>query len=185
MPALARRLGCGAMSLYGHVANKDDLLEAVAERAFATVPMPRPLPEDVGGILYAWGAGVRGVLQAHPPVSVILLRQAVVGPGILHGAEYLLQALAAAGCPPRTGVHALYSILIYSLGSLAWELPRTHQQPQSAYAARWRQVFAGLERGEFPLVGTMIEEFGHVAGDEQFEFGLRALVHGLSSAAAY
>jgi AcrR family transcriptional regulator len=183
MPALGRRLGCGAMSLYGHVASKDDLLEAVAERAFGTVPMPQPLPGDVGAILYAWGRGVRAVLEAHPHISVILLRQAVVGPGILRGAEHLLRALTSAGCAPETGVHALYAILVYSLGSLAWELPRTREQPQRAYAAKWRQVVAGLPEDEFPVVGSVIDELGRVAGAEQFEFGLGALVHGLTAAA--
>ena len=57
MPALARRLKCGVMSIYGHVESKEDLLEAVAERAFAELALPQPLPDGSRSESSRHGAG--------------------------------------------------------------------------------------------------------------------------------
>ena len=40
MPSLAKRLGVGTMSLYRHVADKDDLINAVGERVLSGVAVP-------------------------------------------------------------------------------------------------------------------------------------------------
>ena len=179
MPALARRLNCGVMSIYGHVESKEDLLEAVAECAFAKLALPQPLPEDPAGILKAWGGAVRELLVEHPFLPVILLTRPVVGPGIFRGVEYLLTALDRAGHPAKEGVHAVYAVLTYTVGFLAWEIPRTRKQSQEAYAGRWRQVFAMLSPGDFPFAAALVAELGTVAGEDQFQLGLNALVSGL------
>ena len=179
MPALARRLNCGVMSIYGHVESKEDLLEAVAECAFAKLALPRPLPDDPAGILKAWGGAVRELLVEHPFLPVILLTRPVVGPGIFRGVEYLLTALDRAGHPAKEGVHAVYAVLTYTVGFLACEIPRTRKQSQEAYAGRWRQVFAMLSPGDFPFAAALVAELGTVAGEDQFQLGLNALVSGL------
>ena len=179
MPALARRLNCGVMSIYGHVESKEDLLEAVAECAFAKLALPQPLPEDPAGILKAWGGAVRELLVEHPFLPVILLTRPVVGPGIFRGVEYLLTALDRAGHPAKEGVHAVYAVLTYTVGFLAWEIPRTRKQSQEAYAGRWRQAFAMLSPGDFPFAAALVAELGTVAGEDQFQLGLNALVSGL------
>src|SRR4051794_21061960 len=40
MPKLAERLGVGTMSLYRHVSDKDDLIDAAAERVMSDVEVP-------------------------------------------------------------------------------------------------------------------------------------------------
>jgi len=179
MPALARRLKCGVMSIYGHVDSKEDLLEAVAERAFAELPLPQPLPDDPARILKAWGRALREVLVKHAFLPVILLTQPVVGPGIFHGVEYLLTALDRAEYPAKEGVHAVYAVLTYTVGFLAWEIPRTRKQSPEAYAGKWRQVFAMLSPRDFPFAGALLAELSTVAGEDQFQLGLDALVSGL------
>ena len=52
MPKLARQLGVGAMSLYGHIESKDDLLDAVVQRVLAQVrDAVRNVPSLSGGLL--------------------------------------------------------------------------------------------------------------------------------------
>ena len=179
MPALAARLQCGVMTLYTYVDSKQDLLSALAQRALAVFQLPRPLPSDAREILIAWGQTLRQALVQHPSLPVIFLDQAVVGPGIFYGIETLLRGLEAVGVAPPAGAHAIYAVVIYTIGFAAWETPRTRRQSATAYAAMWRQVFATLPPDEFHLSAGVLDELGAVAGDDQFQLGLRALAAGL------
>lgn len=179
--SLARSLECGVMTIYGYIESKGDLLDAIAQRGLRDLHLPRPLPDEVESILLAWGHGLRRLLVEHPSLPMIFLAQAVVGPGIFRGVEALLGRLARARMAPSAGVHAIYAVLIYTTGYVAWELPRTHRQAQSAYAASWRREFANLQSAEFPLAGGVLDELAQVAGDAQFELGLTALGAGLAA----
>jgi AcrR family transcriptional regulator len=181
MQNLARRLDCGVMTLYGYVDSKEDLLDAVALRGLADLRLPRPLPAGSEAILASWGRAMRLTLIRHPSLPMIFLSRAVIGPGILRGLEALLGALVRSGLPARAGVHAVYAVLTYATGFVAWELPRTRRQPQAAYAADWRREFAGRPPAELPLVGAVLQELGEVAGERQFEIGLTALAAGLAA----
>jgi TetR/AcrR family transcriptional regulator, tetracycline repressor protein len=182
MPTLARRLECGVMTLYGYIDHKEDLLDAIALRGLADVRLPRPLPSEPAAILVAWGRALRLTLLAHPSLPVIFLSRPVMGPGIFRGIEVLLGALGRAGMRPAAGLHAIYAVVIYATGCVAWEVPRTRQQSASVYAAAWRQAFASLPPDEFPLTAGVLDELPRVAGAEQFELGLAALAAGLSAA---
>jgi TetR/AcrR family tetracycline transcriptional repressor len=178
--SIARRLECGVMTIYGYIDSKEDLLDAIAQMGLRDLRLPRPIPAGIEGILLAWGRGLRHLLIEHPSLPMIFLAQAVVGPGIFRGVEALLGRLAQEGMAPSPGVHAIYAVLTYTTGYVAWELPRTHRQPQPAYAASWRREFANLQPAEFPLAGGVLDELGQVAGGEQFELGLAALAAGLA-----
>ena len=126
---------------------------------------------------------MRRTLLQHPSLPVIFLSRAVIGPGIFRGIEVLLAALARAGIRPAVGIHAIYAVLTYTTGFVAWELPRTRRQPQAVYAANWRREFASLPPKDFPVTSGLLDELPRVAGEEQFEFGLAAMAAGLASEA--
>jgi len=182
MPALARALDCGVMTLYGYVDSKNDLLDAVAQQALMDLRLPRPLPDQPDAVLLVWGRALRQTLLAHPSLAPIFLSHAVIGPGIFRGIEGLLTALGRGGLPPQPAIHAIYAVLIYTTGFVAWELPRVHQQGQSEYAASWRREFAALPPEHFPLTATILGELVELASLSQFELGLAALVAGLVGA---
>jgi AcrR family transcriptional regulator len=180
MPTLARRLESGVMTIYGYVQDKEDLLDAIAQRGLADLQLPQPLPPGAAGLLTAWGRAMRRTLIAHPSLPMIFLSQSVIGPGIFRGIERLLGRLTQGGMPPAFGVRAIYAVLTYTTGFVAWELPRTVDQPQSQYAADWRTEFASLPPESFPLTAAVIGDLSRVAGEEQFELGLAALAAGLA-----
>jgi AcrR family transcriptional regulator len=180
MSNLARRLDCGVMTIYGYVDDKEDLLAAIALRGLSDLRLPRPLPGEPAAVLVAWGRALRRTLLAHPSLPRIFLSQAVIGPGIFHGIEALLGALGRAGMQAAAGLHAIYAVLIYATGFVAWESARTRRQPQPVYAAAWRREFAGLRPEDFPLTGGVLDELPRLAGAEQFELGLTALAAGLA-----
>lgn len=180
MPNLASRLECGVMTIYGYIDSKEDLLAAIGQWGLRDLRLPQPIPSDVEGILLSWGRGLRQLLIEHPSLPMIFLTQAVVGPGIFRGVERLLGRLGQSGMSPTAGVHSIYAVLTYTTGFVAWEIPRTHRQPQAAYATSWRREFASLPPAEFPLAGGVLDELGQVASNEQFELGLTALAAGLA-----
>jgi TetR/AcrR family tetracycline transcriptional repressor len=180
MQNLARRLECGVMSIYGYVDSKEDLLDAIALRGLSDLRLPRPLPGEPEAVLVSWGRALRQTLIEHSSLPVIFLSRAVIGPGILRGLEALLGPLGRSGMPVAVGVHAVYAVLTYTTGFVAWEIPRTRHQPQAAYAADWRREFASLPPADFPLVSGVLDELGEVAGEMQFELGLAALAAGLA-----
>lgn len=179
MPALAHRLDCGVMTLYGYVDNKASLLEAIAQRGMQDLRMPRPLPTDAVGVLSAWGRALRETLLRHSALPAIFIDRPVVGPGILGGVEALAGALGRGGYGAKPGVHAIYAVLIYTIGFVNWEAPRTRGAAADSYARSWRSVAAGMGPERLPIVSTVIEELAKVAGEEQFEIGLAALTRGL------
>jgi len=183
MPTIARHLECGVMTIYGYIDDKEDLLDAIALSGLADFRLPRPLPSEPAALLMSWGRALRQTLLQHPSLPVIFLSRAVIGPGIFRGIEALLGALGRAGIRPAVGIHAIYAVLTYTTGFVAWELPRTRRQPQAAYAANWRREFASLPPEDFPVTGALLDELPRVAGEEQFEFGLGALATGLASEA--
>ena len=75
MARLAERLGCGTMSLYRHVANKDELVTFMLSTAPG--PPPAPLTTRIGaGALSDWAVGLWDVYHRHPWV----LQTAAAGP---------------------------------------------------------------------------------------------------------
>jgi TetR/AcrR family transcriptional regulator, tetracycline repressor protein len=180
MQNLARRIDCGVMTIYGYVDSKEDLLDAIALRGLRDLRLRRPFPSEIGAILVSLGRALRKALIEHPSLPVIFLSRTVIGRGIFRGVEALLGPLGQARMSAAGGVHAIYAVLIYTTGFVAWEIPRTRRQPQSEYAANWRKEFAGLPPADFPLAGGVLDELGQVAGEKQFEIGLAALAAGLA-----
>jgi AcrR family transcriptional regulator len=182
MPALARRLDCGVMTLYGYVDSKDDLLDAIAQHGLLDLRLPRPLPTDPIRLLLSWGRALREDLLDHPSLPALFLSHPVVGPGVLRGIEALLEPLHEGGMAPGDGVHAIYAVLTYTVGFVAWEIPRTRAQSPMQYASAWRREFASLPLAQLPVLNEAFDELPLVAGNEQFELGLLALTSGLCGA---
>jgi TetR/AcrR family transcriptional regulator, tetracycline repressor protein len=182
MPNLARRLECGVMTIYGYVESKEDLLAAIAQIGLRDLRLPQPPPQQPDQVLVAWGRSLRRTLLGHPSLPMIFLSQPVIGQAILRGVEALLGRLSQAGMQPARGVHAIYAVLTYASGFVAWEIPRTRRQSEAAYAASWRRAFADAPSEQFRITGTVLDELGKVAGEDQFEIGLAALAAGLCTA---
>jgi AcrR family transcriptional regulator len=179
MPKLARRLGVGVMSLYTHVRSKDDLVDAVCQRLLEQLPpTDSTLPWDRALVAHfeAW----RAQLVAHPGLGDALATRGVTVPAVFDILEANLGILREAGLAPELAARTYYTLLAYTLGFAAWELPRAHLG-EGGYAARWDEVLDGLPPDRFPTLHELGAALGTVAGDEQFRFGLERLLAGVAS----
>jgi len=155
MPRLAERLGVGTMSLYRHIADKDDLVNAVAARVLSGVGVPEGDPDDWRGRVVGYLRVLREQTLAHPALSRILAdRGLTVGP-VFDQLEQAHTILLAAGFSPTDAVRTFYALLTYVFGFVMWELPRVHQQPAAAYTAAWATALDRLDPDRYPTLHAL------------------------------
>ena len=182
MPALAKRLGVGTMSLYRHVDDKDDLVDAVAERVLSGVRVPDGEPDDWERRVVGYLRALRAAAVAHPALSQILAERGLtVGP-VFDQLEETHSILRAAGFSDVDAVRSFYTLLTYVFGFVIWELPRVHQQPAATYHAAWNDSIDQLDPAEYPNLHALRDELATSASSEQFEYGLAHLVETLRPA---
>jgi AcrR family transcriptional regulator len=114
MRKLAEELGVKAMSLYNHVANKDDLLDGIVDAAYGEIAVPSAEAD--------WKTQIREIaisaheaLLRHPWASGLQMRQR---PGLarLRYGESLLGCFRNAGFSKDLTYHAYHIIESYILG---------------------------------------------------------------------
>ncbi|MDR9813162.1 TetR/AcrR family transcriptional regulator [Rhizobium hidalgonense] len=117
MRRLADRLGAGAMSLYWHVGNKEEVFDLALDAVLA-YRGPAPLGEagdwrgDVVHMLADWRAG----MLRHPWSAALLPRRAL-GPNILFRLELLSSTLSRAGVADADLNVAIWSLWNYVIGA--------------------------------------------------------------------
>lgn len=179
MPKVAQRLGVGTMSLYRHVQDKDDLIEAVAERVMREIQVPPGALDDWEGRVVGYLRALRDAAIAHPALCRILAdRGLTVGP-VFEQLEEVHEILLAAGFDETRAVRTFYALFTYVFGFVIWELPRVHQQPAATYAAAWNDAIDALEPTAYARLHALREALTTTASSEQFEYGLRHLVESL------
>ena len=148
MRKLADGLGVKAMSLYKHVANKDDLLDGMLDDVFAEFDLPSAGTE--------WKAGVRGIaISAHETLvrhawAAGLWSSQKPGPARLRYGNALLGCFRDAGFSKEVTYHAYHIIESYILGYTFQVLGFRQVDPEQ---------FAGVAAGF--LTGNFAAEYPH------------------------
>jgi AcrR family transcriptional regulator len=179
MPSLAKHLGVGTMSLYRHVADKDDLVNAVAEHVLSDVAVPAGDPDDWEGRVIGYLRALREAARAHPALSRILAERGLtVGP-VFDQLEAVHAILRTAGFSDLDAVRTFYSLLTYVFGFVVWELPRVRRQHARAYVESWNNAIDQLDPKAYPNLHALRRQLTTTASAEQFEYGLEHLLRSL------
>jgi TetR/AcrR family transcriptional regulator, tetracycline repressor protein len=179
MPNLAKHLGVGTMSLYRHVEDKNDLINAVAEKVLGDVRVPDGRKDDWEGRVVGYLRALRAAALAHPALARILAERGLtVGP-VFEQLEQAHSILRRAGFSDTDAVRTFYTLFVYVFGFVIWELPRVHQQPATSYARAWNEAIDQLDINAYPTMHALRDELTTVASDEQFEYGLDRLLRSL------
>ncbi|WP_115727613.1 TetR/AcrR family transcriptional regulator [Actinomyces culturomici] len=107
MRAVASRLGIQAMSLYHHLANKADLLDALHERLITEMNLPDGAGTDWRDILRGVAAAYRAVALAHPRLFVLLATRPISTPASFAHISPALRVLDAEGIAPDVQFFAI------------------------------------------------------------------------------
>lgn len=176
MRSLATRLGVVPNALYRHVKDKDDLLDGVMDAAVASVAIPpADLPWDEG--LAALARSMRTTMLAHPAISGLIVNRPNLGLAAVGIGEYAFGILLAAGFSPADADRALNVTLVWTLGFVALEVPRTGEPELTK--AELDKVYEQLPTDAFPNTATVRPNPIDLVSDAQFELGLRCLIDGL------
>ena len=178
MRKLARQLGYEVMSLYNHIANKDDLLDAMVDAVAAEIDTPSVDDE--------WKAAVRTIatsahdaLLRHPWASA-LWSVRWPGPARLRHMESILVALESAGLPATSVDMGFHAITMHVQGFTLQRLSFGLADKLDDAAARFlREVPAD----EYPRLTGHVHY--HLAGSSQpgaFGFVLDLILDGLERA---
>lgn len=179
MRRLGAELGVQAMSLYRHVANKQDVVEGVRELIFDELARLRPagaIPVGWEEGLLAVGRDFRRVCQEHPHALALFatdVDRAYVASATFY--EPALRGMVDAGLSPDDAVAALRVVVRYVLSSeLLKEAVTAGSRPLDP------DERARVER-EHPLVGRLVRSIDEREPESLVEPGLEMLVTGLRS----
>ena len=185
MRSLAQALGVEAMSLYHHVANKEDIVSGMVDRVFAEIELPAD-GVDWKEAMRQRGHSMRAVLKKHRWAIGLMESRRTPGAATLNHHDAVLGCLRKGGLSLALTGHA-YALLdsyIYGFAQQEAALPFETTEETHALAGEMMKAFP---QGAYPhLVELAMERVlkpGYAFGNE-FGFGLELILEGLSRAHA-
>lgn len=175
MRKLASRLGVEAMSLYNHISNKSELLDAIHEHLLGELQQTM-----AGGLSsnnqVAWQAvaqnlthGFLTLLKRHPHAIALFGTRSAISPGSLGFVDQCIQVLLKAGLSAGESLMVFQTLFCFTLGHAVFH--HSHR-PADSYASRaLYENFEALQQVGSPQ---------QYPSDDEFEFGLQALIAGLA-----
>ncbi|MFJ6793672.1 TetR/AcrR family transcriptional regulator [Streptomyces sp. NPDC091268] len=176
MRALGDHLEVRHTSLYRHVASREELLIETVDHMLGEIRLPTPEGHWRAG-LEAGAREFRRVLAAHPAVVPLLTTGQLLGPHALRAREHALGQLLGQGWRPRTAVHVYLTLTHFVIGAAVLDAGGAARTPSQR--AAMTGLFASLSPRTHPFVHRNAELLNSLDGDEEFEFGLGALLGGL------
>jgi AcrR family transcriptional regulator len=180
MRKLAAVLGYEVMSLYNHVANKDEVLSLMVDAVAAEIPAPNP-DDDPLVAVRTLALDTREALLRHPWAASLWLRQ-LPGPARVQHMEYLLAALAATEMTPAVAHLAFHAVNNHVIGYTLQEQAMAYVVPAGDPDALARSFLDGISADDLPHIVTHIQQ--HLDGDtaRSFDLVLDLILEGLSRA---
>ena len=183
MRKLAQELGVEAMSLYHHVASKDDILDGIVDVVFGEIELPSG---DVGWreAMRRRAVSAREALRRHPWATALMESRSTPGPANVRHHDAVLGVLRNAGFPVELAAHA-YSLLdAYIYGFALQETSLPFSTPEETVEVA-QSIMAEFPADEYPHLAEIATEHvlkpGYDYGNE-YAFGLELILDGLDRA---
>jgi AcrR family transcriptional regulator len=180
MRELGLRLGVEAMSLYNHVANKDDLLDGMVDLVVSEIELPADTV-DWREAMRRRAISAQSVFSRHPWASALVDSRESSGPARLRYFDWVIGALRRAGFTLELAVRA-FSLLdsyVYGFGRQRLNMSTGGDiEPGQMGEAFLRAIPAD----EYPYLREMVVEYAMNSGYDEsadFDFGLDLILDGL------
>jgi AcrR family transcriptional regulator len=180
MRKLGHILGVEAMSLYRHVANKDDILDGMVGLVMTEIELPAATEP--------WGQAVRrSAISAHEallhhPWACSLMMMVPIGRAARAARtrymDALLASLRRAGFTPDLTYRAYHVLDSHVLGFTLWQIG--HQFASEGDVSVAANFVEELPSDQYPDLALHIEQHGQPGHDDEFEFGLDLVIDGLT-----
>ncbi|MFD8013122.1 TetR/AcrR family transcriptional regulator [Streptomyces sp. NPDC058955] len=187
MRRVAAELGVATMSLYRHLADKDDLLVRMMDAAIAERPLPAQPPPGWREPLELAARHLWGLFRLHPWMAPALsmTRPQLITSALTYS-EWILAALHTRGLDHRTAFTAYLTLLNHVRGlALNLESEREAEAQSGLDSEEWMDtqesaLLAALDTGRYPSLSRVAREGYDCDLDGLFEFGLQRLLDGLA-----
>ena len=164
MRRLAASLQVEAPSLYAHVRNKDELIDAVLDVVLDSVPLPEPGP-SVRASLVAGFRSYRRALLAHPAVVILMTERTRFSQSQVRLAGRSIELLESQGLGVRAAVDTHVTLVAYVLGFILQEVARPTTIPPAVATSS-------------PVVRRALSTLTQRSVDERFTVGLELILDG-------
>jgi AcrR family transcriptional regulator len=183
MRKLAQELGVEAMSLYHHVANKEDILDGMVDVVFAEIELPSEGTEWKTAMRQR-AESARAALTRHPWAISIMDSRSSPGPATLRHHDAVIGSCRKAGFSVKMAAHAFSLIDSYIYGFVLQEvnLPFDDSMDLEGVVESMMMPFSA---DDYPHLVELTTEHilqpGYSYGNE-FEYGLGLILDGLEAA---
>lgn len=180
MRKLAQKLGVKAMSLYNHVANKDDVISGIVDMVVSEIEVPS-LETDWKTAMRQRAISAHQVLRRHPWAALALMSRANIGPAMLRYVDATLGCLREAGFSFEMADHAWNVIDSHIYGFTLQELNFPFEAAE--YAAVAEDHLSLIPADQYPYLNQLAHHIieGHYDGIHNFEWGLDVILNGLDA----
>ena len=178
MRKLGRALGVEAMSLYNHVARKEDILDGIADHVLKQIDLPTA-GCDWESAIWKCAVSAHEILSAHPWACNLIMSIPRPLPSRLQYMDSVLRCLREAGFSQSATYHGYHALDSHILGFTLWEAGHVIKADEIAGLAA---LLPQLTAAGYPdLADHAARHLAGIGRDEEgeFEFGLRLIVDGL------
>jgi AcrR family transcriptional regulator len=178
MRKLAQELGVEAMSLYNHVANKEDIIDGIVDLVASEMDPP-PDGVDWKTAMRRSAISTHEVLMRHRWAGPLWMSQRKVSPARLRHGDAILRALREGGFSKDVTYHAFHALQSHVLGFTLYLLNfRFDTADIEEMATGFLRDFPA---GEYPYLAEHVEQHMEPSGERQgtFEFGLDLVLDSL------
>ena len=181
MRKLGEALGVQAMSLYNHVANKDDIRDGIVDLVLSEIEVPSS-GADWKAAIRASAISAHDALLRHRWAASLVMGPGTAGPARLQWMEENLRTLRDAGFSAELTHHAYHALDSHITGFTLWQvnLPFETQEELESMA---REFLRDFPVDEYPYFVEHAEwHLGDSGSDgaSEFEFGLDLILDGLA-----
>nr|WP_240518843.1 TetR/AcrR family transcriptional regulator C-terminal domain-containing protein [Leptolyngbya sp. BC1307] len=178
MRKLAQALSVKAMSLYNHVANKDDIIDGIVDIVVSEIKVP-DLSIDWKTAMRQRATSAHEVLLRHPWATMPLVSRINVGPAMLRYVDTTLGCLLEAGFSYEMADHAWNVIDSHIYGFTLQEL--NFPIEAADYSATATDYLPMIPADKYPYMNLLSHHVaeGRYDGLHDFEFGLDIVLDGL------
>jgi AcrR family transcriptional regulator len=180
--SLAKELGAKPMSVYYHVANKDEILDGIVDYVFSQIELPSA-DGDWRSEMRRRAVSARSVLRQHRWAIGLMESRTTPGPSTLRHHDAVIHTLRAAGFSVEMTAHAYALIDSYTYGFALQEAALPFEGPETV-ADVAEPIMEHFAAGDYPQLVDMSTQYylkpGYDFGDE-FEFGLTLILDALAA----
>ncbi|MDR2983605.1 MAG: TetR/AcrR family transcriptional regulator C-terminal domain-containing protein [Nocardiopsaceae bacterium] len=183
MHKLGAALGVKAMSLYKHVADKDDILDGIVDLMWEEIP-DDPAAGDWREAIRQLATALRDLVHRHPSAAPLLMSRQELRERPLRIAHGILELMRESNVPEQCAVPMLRTVFPYGIGFALAELSLPPPPPPGPdrEIALIRQVSGKLSPGApDELVRTALMVCGDFDMTSQFRIGIDLMIHGLDA----